>query len=106
MAKYLFEFSYTTDGIKGLLKEGGTGRRAATVKFAESLGGKVDAYYFAFGGRDGILIADLPDNAAAAAASLVASASGAVNVKTTVLITPEEMDAASKKDADYRPPGA
>jgi len=83
MPKYMFEFSYSTEGLKGLLKEGGTGRREATTKLAESLGGRVEAYYFAFGGRDGFLVADIPDNAPAAAASLMASASGAVSVKVT-----------------------
>ncbi|MHB8718078.1 MAG: GYD domain-containing protein [Candidatus Dormibacteria bacterium] len=106
MPKYLFEFSYSTDGVKGLLEEGGTSRRDATARLAESLGGEVEAYYFAFGGRDGFLIADVPDNAAAAGASLIASASGAVSVTTTVLLSPEEIDAAARMHGDYRPPGS
>ncbi|HEV3234655.1 MAG TPA: GYD domain-containing protein [Candidatus Dormibacteraeota bacterium] len=107
MPKYMFEFSYSADGLKGLLKEGGTGRRDATTKLAESLGGNVESYCFAFGGsRDGFLIADVPDNASAAAASLIASATGAVRVSTTVLLTAQEVDDAAKKHADYRPPGA
>jgi uncharacterized protein with GYD domain len=106
MAKYMFEFSYTAEGIKGVLKEGGSGRKKATSTLLESLGGKMESYYFTFGAADGFLIAELPDAASAAAASMIASSSGAVRVKTTVLITPEEMDAAGKKQANYRPPGA
>jgi len=105
MPKYLFDFSYSTEGLKGLLKEGGTSRKEATTKLAESLGGKVEAYYFTFGKSDGFLIADVPDHASAAAASLIASASGAVSVHTTVLLTPAEIDDAAKKHGDYRPPG-
>lgn len=105
MGKYLFRGSYTSEGTKALLKEGGTARRAAVEKLAESVGGKLEAMYFAFGESDAYVIADLPDSAAAAAFSLVALASGALSVKTTVLLTPEEMDAAARKKAHYRPPG-
>ena len=99
MPKYLVQFNYTSEGTKGLLKEGGTGRRAATEKLVKSLGGTLEAYYFAFGEADGFVIADLPDNASMSAIALTVSASGAVTVKTTVLITPEEVDEATKKKA-------
>jgi len=105
MPKYMFTGSYTTTGAAGLRKEGGSGRRAATEQLVASLGGKVEAYYFAFGGDDFVLIADLPGNVQAAAGSLAGSSSGALNVRTTVLLTPEEMDAATKQSATYRPPG-
>jgi uncharacterized protein with GYD domain len=105
MAKYLFSGSYTEAGLQGFLKEGGSARREATEQLMKSLGGSLEAYYFAFGGQDFYLIADLPDNRAAAAASLVAAASGAVKPMTTVLLTPEEIDEAVSKTADYRPPG-
>lgn len=105
MPKYLVEFSYSVDGTKGLLKEGGTGRRAATEKLIKSVGGTLEAYYFAFGDSDGFLIADMPDNASMAAISLTVVASGAVNVKTTVLMTPEQVDEVMKKKPNYRPPG-
>jgi len=71
-----------------------------------SLGGTVESYYFAFGSDDFYLTVDMPDHAAAAAAALTASASGAIRVRTTVLITPEEVDAAAKLSPDYRAPGA
>jgi uncharacterized protein with GYD domain len=105
MPKYLFTGSYTAEGARGVLKEGGTGRRAATEKLVTSLGGTVEAYYFAFGSDDFYLIADLPSNAAAAAGALTAGASGAISTRTIVLLTPEEVDAATKLSPSYRPPG-
>jgi len=105
MPKYLVQFNYTSEGTKGLLKEGGTSRRAATEKLIKSLGGTLEAYYFAFGESDGFVIADVPDNTSMAAIALTVSASGVVTVKTTVLITPEEVDEAMKKKPSYRPPG-
>jgi len=105
MAKYLFQGSYTVEGLKGLLKEGGTGRREATEQLAKSLGGTLEAYYFAFGENDFYVIVDAPDNVSSCAAALIAGASGAINVKTVVLLTPEEMDLAVKKTVDYRAPG-
>ncbi|MBV9101051.1 MAG: GYD domain-containing protein [Candidatus Dormibacteraeota bacterium] len=106
MPKYLIEFSYTAEGVKGLLKEGGTARREETTRLVESVGGTVEAYYFTFGRGDGIILADIPDQAGAAAASLTGSATGAVRVRTTVLITPEEMDEAARKKTEFRAPGA
>jgi len=104
--KYLFQGSYTATGAAGLRIEGGTGRRAATEQLVKSLGGTVEAYYFTFGKDDFLLIADLPGNVQAAAGSLVGSSSGAISVRTTPLLTPEEVDAAAKQSATYRPPGA
>lgn len=105
MPKYLFTGSYTAEGASGVLAEGGTGRRAATERLVASLGGSIEAYYFAFGSDDFYLIADLPGNAAAAAAALTAGASGALRTRTIVLLTPEEVDAATKLSPTYRPPG-
>ncbi|MGZ4110065.1 MAG: GYD domain-containing protein [Actinomycetota bacterium] len=105
MPKYLFAASLTQSGVQGVMKEGGTSRREALQKTAESVGGRLEAFYFAFGETDVYLIVDVPDAAAAAALSMSTSASGAVHVKTTVLITPEEMDEARSKTVAYRPPG-
>jgi len=105
MAKYLFQGNYSSEGVKGLLKEGGTSRRTAVEKLVKSLGGMVEAFYYAFGDVELYFIADLPDNASAAACVLTANASGAGVIKTTVLMTPEELDAAVKKTPTYRPPG-
>lgn len=105
MAKYLLQASYTEEGLKGLLKDGGTKRRAAAEEAVKSVDGRVEAFYFAFGEADVYVIADMPDTVSATAASLTVNASGAVRVKTPVLITPEEVDQATKKTVTYRAPG-
>ena len=105
MAKYLFQGSYTEEGLRGLLNEGGRKRREAAEQVISSVGGTLEAYYFAFGDNDFYVIADMPDNVGTTAVSLVVNVSGAVNVKTIVLLTPEEVDEAVKKTVDYRPPG-
>jgi len=105
MAKYLIEGSYTADGIKGVIKEGGTGRRAAVSDALKALGGKIDSMYYAFGETDVYVIVDAPDNITMAALAMGVAATGAVRVKTTVLMTPEEIDQAGKKTISYRAPG-
>ncbi|MBI1880763.1 MAG: GYD domain-containing protein [Chloroflexi bacterium] len=105
MPRYLFHGNYVGEGLKGLLKDGGSKRREAVAKLLEGMGGKVEAFYYAFGDEDVFVICDMPDNASAAALSLVVNASGAVAIKTTVLMTPEEVDEATKKTVAYRPPG-
>ncbi|MBM3134773.1 MAG: GYD domain-containing protein [Chloroflexi bacterium] len=105
MAKYLFQGSYTEQGLKGLLKEGGSGRVKAVEQMFKGLGGKLEVYYWAYGSDDFFIVADLPDSVSAIAASLIVNAAGAVKVRTTVLITPEELDRASKVTVNYRPPG-
>jgi uncharacterized protein with GYD domain len=105
MAKYLFEAHYTTEGAKGVAREGGSGRRAALTKMAEGLGGKLETFYFAFGKVDAYVIVDVPDNVTAAAVALAVNQGGGATVKTVVLISPEEMDKAAKKSVEYRAPG-
>jgi len=106
MPKYLFQGSYSLEGVKGLLKDGGSKRRAVAQQAMQSVGGKLEAFYFAFGKHDVVGIADVPDNASIAAASLTIAASGAFRIRTTVLLTPEEVDEAAKKTIKYTPPGA
>lgn len=105
MPKYLIQGSYTVDGIKGVLKEGGTGRRAAVESAVKALGGKLEAFYFTFGDDDVVAIVDGPDNVTAAAFSMGVAASGTVRTKTTVILTPEEIDQAAKKTLSFRPAG-
>ncbi|MGD8523322.1 MAG: GYD domain-containing protein [Desulfobacterales bacterium] len=105
MPKYLFHGSYTEEGLKGLLKDGGTKRQEAVKQAVESLGGTLEAYYFAFGDNDFYFIADSPSNVNAVAGSILGSASGTVKVNITVLLTPEEIDEAVKKTMDWHPPG-
>jgi uncharacterized protein with GYD domain len=103
--KYLIAASYTAEGAKGLMHDGGTKRREAAEQALKAAGGKVEAFYFAFGDTDAFVIVDAPDHATVAAASLTISSSGAVRTKTTVLLTPEEVDQATKKSVKYRAPG-
>ena len=105
MAKYLIQANYSAEGLKGLLKEGGSGRRDAVDKLLASVGGKVESFYYAFGDTDAYVVVDVPDNVTAAAVALTVGASGAVAIKTAVLMTPEEVDQATKKSLAYRAPG-
>lgn len=105
MPKFLVQISYTTEGVRGLQKEGGTARRAAAQKLVESVGGKLEAFYFAFGAADVIAIADVPDTVSAFATALATVATGTVKSQTTVLVTPEEVDQAAKKAVSFRPAG-
>jgi uncharacterized protein with GYD domain len=106
MAKFLVQASYTADGVKGLIKEGGSSRKASVQKAVEGLGGKVDGFYYAFGETDAVVILDVPDATTAVAVSLAVNASGAVRTNLTPLISVEEIDAACKKSVGYRPPGS
>jgi uncharacterized protein with GYD domain len=106
MPKFLIKATYTSDGARGLLKEGGSKRRAAVQKIIEAAGGKMEVFYYAYGDDDAFIIADLPDPTAGLAISLAVNASGAVRLSTLPLITPEELDAASKRSVEYRAPGA
>ena len=105
MGKYLFQANYTQAGLAGLQKEGGTARRAALTATVESVGGTVEAMYYALGERDAYLIVDLPDDATATALSIAMGAAGALEINVTVLVTPETVDEAVAKSVSYRPPG-
>src|SRR5262245_56035749 len=105
MPKYLLQVNYTVDGLKGVLAQGGCAREKVANEAAKSAGGSIDCYYFAFGDTDVFTIADLPDNAAAAALALAVSASGGATIRTTVLLSPADVDAATKKKILYTPPG-
>ena len=108
MAKFLIQAGYSHEGIKGVMKDGGTGRRTAVEAAVKALGGRLDAFYFAFGESDVVAIIDSPDNVSIAAFALAVGATGALSsFKTTVLLTPEEVDQATKKaaGASYRAPG-
>jgi uncharacterized protein with GYD domain len=106
MGLYLLHGSYSAEGTKGLLKDGGSKRRAAVESLVQQVGGKVHGAYFALGDSDFYFVADVPDAVAAVAISMVVNATGAVRLKTTPLMTPEELDAAAKKTIQYRAPGA
>jgi uncharacterized protein with GYD domain len=105
MAKYMIHGSYSVDGIKGVLKEGGSSRRAAVEAATKGLGGKLEAFYFSFGEHDVVGIVDAPDNVTAAAFSMAIAATGTVRTETIVLLTPEEIDQAAKKTVAFRAAG-
>lgn len=106
MSKLLVRANYNANGSKGLLKEGGSARKAVVQKAVEGLGGKLEAFYFAYGESDVYVICDFPDAASGLALSLAVNSSGLTSCSTVPLITPEEMDAACKKSVTYRAPGA
>jgi len=105
MPKYLFTGSFTAQGGSGVLAEGGTARVKAVTDLFASVGGRLESYHFAFGTDDYVILADLPDNIAAAAGALLVNSSGAVNNRTVVLLTPEEVDRAVAVKGSYRAPG-
>jgi uncharacterized protein with GYD domain len=107
MPRFLIRGNYTAEGTKGLIKGGGgTARRAAVQEMLRPAGGEIEAFYYALGEDDVYVIAQFPDNVSAAAISLAVNASGAVNLKTTVLLSPEEIDQAVRKSVNYRVPGS
>jgi uncharacterized protein with GYD domain len=106
MPKFLIEASYSVEGVKGVKAKGGSSRRDAVAAVADSVGGTLESFYFAFGDRDAYVVVDLPDNEAAAAVALTVNAAGGATAKTTVLLTPEEVDAAAQRSVEYRAPGA
>lgn len=106
MPKFLIQASYTTEGIRGLKAGGGSSRRDVIERSAKSVGGTLESIYFAFGEKDVVVIADFPDNTSAAALALAVASTGAVNLSTTPLLTPEEIDKATKMQVEYQPPKA
>jgi uncharacterized protein with GYD domain len=104
MPKYLVEASYSTDGIKGLKSEGGSARVAATKALVEALGGSLECFYFAFGDNDAFIVADLPDNETVAAVQMAVNGSGSIRSRTVVLLTPQEIDGAARRNVPFHPP--
>ena len=105
MPKYLWKASYTQAGVKGVASEGGSGRRDAVKAATESVGGSLDGFYFAFGDADAYVIADLPDDETALAVAIAVNGSGGATVETVPLMTPEQVDAATKVEVSFRPAG-
>jgi len=106
MSRYLIRARYTAEGARGIASGGGSARRAAVEKMVSDVGGSLESFDFAFGDEDVYTIVELPDHTAAAAVALAVNASGAVNLRTVVLLTPEEIDAAAQQTVGYTPPGS
>ena len=105
MPKYLFEGTYVGPGIKGLMQEGGSKRRDALKEALSSVGGTLESFYYAFGYYDVLGVFEAPDDASAAALSLLINSTGSVNVRLKPLLSVEDIDEAVKKSPSYRPPG-
>ncbi len=105
MPKYLIQASYTTEGLQGLARDSASGRRHDVRAAVKAAGGTVEVFYYAFGADDVITIVDLPDNTAAAAVALSCSSAGGVRLRTTPLLTVEEVDRALDIQTNYRAPG-
>ena len=106
MARYLWKVTYTTEGVKGLLAEGGSARRATVQKLVKAMGGKLESFDFALGEDDAYLIAEVPDVVDVAAVSLAVAAAGGARLSSVQLLTPAQLDEAAKKNVPYRAPGA
>lgn len=107
MGKYLIKASYSTDGIKGVMKAGGTSRVKAVEHAVKGVGGSLESFYFAFGGDDVYVTVDVPDNTAAIAMAAAVGSSGAIDsYETVVLLSPSEVDDAMNVAVDYAPPGS
>ena len=106
MAKFMLNASYSVEGTKGLIKDGGSARRAAVQKTIEGVGGRLECFYYTLGEPDAFAIVEVPDAVTIAAVSLAINATGGAHVATTVLLTPEQIDEAAKKTVSYRSPGA
>jgi uncharacterized protein with GYD domain len=105
MKKYLIKASYNANGVKGVIADGGSKRKSEVQKMMAGMGGKLESFYFAFGEHDAYIIVELPDDVSAAAAGLRVNSTGLVSMSTTVLLSPEDIDAATKKSVSYRAPG-
>jgi uncharacterized protein with GYD domain len=106
MPKYLIIANYSPEGMKGVLREGGSERRKIIADMARNLDGELESFYYAFGKEDVYSVVDLPDNVTAAAMAAHISAGGMARCEVVVLVTPEEMDKAARTKMYYRPPGA
>lgn len=106
MARFLIQATYAAEGARGLMKDGGSGRRAAVEKAVGAVGGRLESFYFAFGATDAFVLVEVPDNVTAMAISLAVNASGTVRSSLTPLLSVEEMDTACKRTVAYRAPGA
>jgi uncharacterized protein with GYD domain len=106
MAKYMFTGTFTLQGGKGVMAEGGSSRARVVAAAFESVGGKMESYHFAFGADDYVVIGEVPDSVTAAALALTVGSSGGVNNRTVALLTPEEVDRATKLTPSYRAPGS
>ncbi len=106
MSRYLFIARYDSTGAQGVLAKGGRARASAIEKAVADLGGRMETFDFAFGKDDVYTLCELPDNQAAAAVALTVNSTGRAHVRTVVLMTPEDVDAATRQSVNYAAPGS
>jgi uncharacterized protein with GYD domain len=108
MPLYMFRAGYTADSWAAQLQKP-VNREEALKPAVRALGGRIISFYYAFGEDDVILIAQMPDNKAAASLALAATAGGALShLTTTPLMTVAEGMASMRqaKRARYVPPAS
>jgi uncharacterized protein with GYD domain len=105
MPRFMIIASYAPEGARGLMAAGGSARKTAVEKAVSGLGGRVETFDFAFGSDDVYTIVDMPDQESVAALALSVGGTGAVNLRTVVLMTPAQLDRAAHLHPDYTPPG-
>ena len=106
MPKYMISANYTAQGMEGIRSAGAKSRIDAVSTMLEAMGGRLESFHFAFGDTDVFAIAEVPDDEAAAAVAIAINTSGAVNVRTTKLLTVEQVDEALRRTVNYQPPGS
>jgi uncharacterized protein with GYD domain len=107
MQTYMVQAAYTSAAWSKLVQRP-ENRMEALRPVIEKLGGRLLAWYYAFGEFDVVALFEVPNNISAAAASMAVAAGGAVKeIRTTPLMPPEDgFDAMLlAQGAGYRPPG-
>lgn len=105
MPKFLLQSTYTADGLKGLINDGGTKRAEVVRKMIEDAGGRMESMHFAFAENDTYVLCELPDQKTAAGLAVAIGATGGLSVQVTPVLTPAEVDEATRTGATYTPPG-
>jgi len=95
--RYLVRAVLTAEGLKNLQKQPPTALKAGVAKFVESVGGKLEFWYFDYGAATAYSVIDYPNEVAAATAQLSTNAAGFARVTIRPLLTAEEMDQAVAK---------
>ena len=106
MPLYLSRFRYTPETWARLISKPEDRRKAAQT-YIESVGGKLQGFWYAFGTHDGYTLWEAPDNVSMAAVALAIGGGGALSsIETTVLMSVDDtMDALRKAgEVQYRPP--
>jgi uncharacterized protein with GYD domain len=102
--KYFFSATFTVDGMRNLQKQSATGFKAGVGKFFESVGGKLESWYFDYAEGAAYGFVDYPDELAAATAQATVNAAGFARVIYKPVLSAEDADKALAKSKATRPP--